>query len=386
MRVNLGVLVLLLVGCGREIVDESPLPSAPVEAQPADGGVVVRLVPGWYDVPSDTVQQLGLLVVQQRDGRTLKATFVFSETAPAGDYTVAMAWHGATQLQVLGTGRRDASEFEARLAPPAQVVTRGRCGGSASGVLFVLADGAVVGASAGGWLSDFSIQYEECGVSGANRSFKLERDPRLEVARCRALLGRCVDTSPVRVTGGSVVIDDAGVSFETALAFIDDQTPLSVEVNGVVARQWSDWGSNLPTGQTSVLPRALFREGKNRVTLRMGRRPAWEANVVLPSTTLAPRLMPALSLNQSFDLSVDDTAWATTLNVDLFPVDAPWTRAVYPSFSSPSSPVVGVFEGFPDGRGGRVTGRRASVQLTVTRTQGDFTMMQQTSFETPITP
>lgn len=381
MRANLGMLVFLLVGCGREIVDETPPADMPVVSVPTDAGVVSRLAPGWYDVPADPVQQLGVLEVLPADGRTLKAMFVFSATAPAGDYTVALAWEGATQLQVLGTARRDVSQFEARLAPPAEVVTRGRCGGSASGILFVLADGVVVGASAGGWVGDFAIDYDECGNGGRIGSVRLERDPRLEVARCRALGGRCVDTNPVRVTGGSIVIEDTGVAFQPEMPFIDKQSPVSVEVNGVVAQ-----GRELHTGQTGVLSRALFREGKNRVTLRMGQRPAWEANVVLPTTTLAPQVSPALSLNKPFDLSVDDTSWATSLKVDLFPVDAPWTRAVYPSFSSPTSPIKGVFEGFPDGRGGRVTGRRASVQLSVTRTQGAFTMTQQTGFETPITP
>lgn len=386
MRANLAVLVFVLLGCGREIVDEASAPVMPVEPAPSGGEVAKPLSPGWYDVPADTVEQLGLLVLQPSDGRTLKATFMFSATAPAGDYTVAVGWRRATQLQVLGTARRDAPEFEARLAPPAEVLTQTRCGGFASGVLFVLADGVVVGASAGGWLSDFDITYEQCGVSSRGGFFRLERDPRLEFARCRVLSGSCVDKSPVRVTGGSLVVDDDGVTLETDMAFIDNQTMVSVEVNGVVARRWNEWGSALPTGQTSALARALFKEGKNRVTLRMGQRPPWEANVVLPATVLSPRVTPALSLNKRFSVSFDDAKWATSSRVDLFPVDAPWTRAVYPSFSAPTSPVSGLFEGFPDGRGGRVTGTRASVHLSATRFDGEFTMTQQTHFETPISP
>ncbi|MBL8932928.1 MAG: hypothetical protein JNM69_00155 [Archangium sp.] len=386
MRAIPGVLLVLLVGCGREIVDEFQQGQVGADAARADGGMAAALVPGWYDVPVDPVQRLGLLVLHPGDGRTLKTTFVFSESAPAGDYTVAVGWRGATQLQVLGTVRREAPDFEARLAPPASVVTQRRCGGAASGVLFVLVDGAVVGASAGGWLSDFDITYDECGGMVRGGSFRLERDPGLEVARCRVLSTSCVDSSPVRVTSGSLVVEDSGVVLETEFALIDNQATLSLEVNGVVVRRWSDWGSSLPTGQTSALARALFHDGKNRVTVRMGQRRPWEANVVLPSSPWSPRVTPSLSLNKPFNVSLEGTAWATKLQVDLFPVDAPWTRAIYPSFSSPTSPIAGLFEGFPDGRGGRVTGTRASVQLSATRIDGAFTVLQQTSFETPITP
>ncbi|MBM4780669.1 MAG: hypothetical protein GQE15_23475 [Archangiaceae bacterium] len=386
MRAISGVLLVLLVGCGREIVDEFQQGQVAADGARSDGGVAAPLVPGWYDVPVDAVQRLGALELHPGDGRTVKATFVFSDSAPAGDFTVAVGWRRASQLQVLGTARRAAPEFEARLAPPASVVTERRCGGFASGVLFVLVDGAVVGASAGGWLSDFDITYDECGGVFRGGSLRLERDPGLEVARCRLQSKSCVDTSPVRVTSGSVVVEDSGVVLETELGLIDSQATLSIEVNGVVARRWSDWGSALPTGQMSALSRALFHDGKNRVTLRMGQRPPWEANVVLPPGQLSPRVAPALSLNKRFGISFEGAAWVTSSRVDLFPVDAPWTRAVYPSFSSRTSPIEGLFEGFPDGRGGRVTGTRASVQLSATRTDGAFTLLQQTSFETPITP
>jgi hypothetical protein len=91
-------------------------------------------------------------------------------------------------------------------------------------------------------------------------------------------------------------------------------------------------------------------------------------------------------MGKPFSVAFDAAPWATDYRVDLFPVDAPWTRAVYPTFSSPTSPVEGTFDGFPDGRGGRVTGTRASVRLTATRTDGPFTLTRETALEASISP
>ena len=376
-------MLALLVGCGREIVDEQiVVPSEPVQTGggAAGGSVEAKpLSPGWYDVPADPVEYLGTLVVMPTDGRTLRATVMFSSTAPAGDYTVAVAWRGATQLQALGVVRKSATELQARLAPPSQVLTQSRCGASASGVLFVLSgglsDGVIVGASAGGWVGDFTLDYSECGATSRGGYFALQRDDRLEHARCLALSGQCVDTSPVRVTRGGLRVDDFGISIESSLGFTDAISAVSLEVNGLV----------VPDSRTSAVPRELFRAGKNRITVRMGQHTPWEANVVLPTAALSPRVS-ALSLGRLFKVEFDAAAWATAYRVDLFPVDAPWTRAVYPSFSSPTAPIAGTFDGFPDGRGGRVTGTRASVRLTATRTDGEFTLSQETALEAPISP
>ena len=377
-------MLVLLVGCGREIVDEQIV--MPTEAGQTGGGAAggsveaKPLSPGWYDVPADPVEYLGTLVVMPTDGRTLRATVMFSSTAPAGDYTVAVAWRGATQLQALGVVRKDQPDLLARLAPPAQVLAPSRCGSSASGVLFVLrgglSDGVIVGASAGGWVGDFMLDYSECAASTRGDSFVLQRDDRYEHARCLALSGRCVDTSPVRVTQGALRIDDFGISVESNLGFADANSTVSLEVNGVPVTD----------RRTNAVPRELFKEGKNRITVRMGQHTPWEANVVLPTGALAPRVSPALSLGRPFNVAFDAAPWATSYRVDLYPVDAPWTRAVYPSFSSPTSPIAGTFEGFPDGRGGRVTGTRASVRLMATRTDGKLTLSQQTSLEAPISP
>lgn len=377
-------MLVLLVGCGREIVEEQiVMPSEPAQTGggAAGGSVEAKpLSPGWYDVPADPVEYLGTLVVMPTDGRTLRATVMFSSTAPAGDYTVAVAWRGATQLQALGVVRKDQPDLLARLAPPAQLLTQSRCGASASGVLFVLSgglsDGVIVGASAGGWLTDFDLDYNDCGERTRGNSFVLQRDLRYEHARCLALSGRCVDTSPVRVTQGALRIDDFGISLESNLGFADANGTVSLEVNGVV----------VPDLRTSTVPRELFKEGKNRITVRMGQHAPWEANVVLPTGVLSPRVSSALSLGKRFSVVFDAAPWATSYRVDLYPVDAPWTRAVYPSFSSPTSPIAGTFDGFPSGTGGRVVGTRASVRLMATRTDGKLTLSQQTSFEAPISP
>lgn len=389
MRTSVGLMVVLLVGCGREIVEERivmPTEAAQTGGGAAGGSVDAKpLSPGWYDVPADPVEYLGTLVVMPTDGRTLRATVMFSSAAPAGDYTVAIAWRGATELQALGVVRKTSTELQARLAPPSQVLTQSRCGAGASGVLFVLSggltDGVIVGASAGGWLTDFDLEYSECGVSTRGNSFVLQRDARFENARCLALSGlganrSCVDTSPVRVTQGALRIDDFGISVESNLGFADANTTVSLEVNGVV----------VPERRTSTVPRELFKEGKNRITVRMGQHAPWEANVVLPTGVLSPRVSSALSLGKPFSVVFDAAPWATSYRVDLYPVDAPWTRAIYPSFSSPTSPIAGTFDGFPDGRGGRVTGTRASVRLMATRTDGKLTLSQQTSLEAPISP
>jgi hypothetical protein len=384
MRTSVGLMLVLLVGCGREIVDEKiVMPTEPVETGGGAAGGSVEAKPpspGWYDVPANPVEYVGTLVVQPTDGRTLRATVMLSSTAPAGDYTVAVAWRGATQLQSLGVVRKDQPDLLARLAPPAQLLTQSRCGSSASGVLFVLSgglsDGVIVGASAGGWVGDFALDFSECGASTRGNYFVLQRDARYEHARCLALSGQCVDTSPVRVTRGALRIDDSGISLESNLGFTDANNAVSLEVNGVV----------VPDRRTSAVPRELFKDGKNRITVRMGQHTPWEANVVLPTGALSPSVPTALSMGKPFSVVFAAVPWATDYRVDLYPVDAPWTRAVYPSFSSPTSPIEGTFDGFPSGTGGRVTGTRASVRLTATRTDGEFTLIQETSLEAPISP
>ncbi|MDP3499557.1 MAG: hypothetical protein Q8S33_04470 [Myxococcales bacterium] len=383
MRTNVGLLLVLLVGCGREIVEElgaappSPSPPAQTGGGTAGGSVDAPLSPGWYDLPADTVEpHLGVLVVNPTDGRTLRTTLMLDSTAPAGDYTVAVAWRGATQLQVLGTTGRDSTQLDVRLAPPASVLQRDRCGARASGVVFVLRSDVLVGASTGGRFMDFTVEYDECGRGSTRGAYlDLQRDQRLEYARCLALSIGCADTSPVRVTRGLLRVSDMGIGLETSLGFVDANAPVVLEVNGVVAAE-----------RHFSLPLDLFRAGKNRITVRMGQHTPWEANVVLPLAALSPRVSAALRLGTPFSIAFDAAPWAMDYRVDLFPVDAPWTRANYPSFSSPTSPIEGTFDGFPDGRGGRVTGTLASVRLKATRKDGDFTLTQETHLEAPISP
>lgn len=145
-------------------------------------------------------------------------------------------------------------------------------------------------------------------------------------------------------------------------------------------------GSEPIVDGTGLIARSQFLPGRNRVTYRLDGHPSWEATVVLADTPLSPRVMAPLVLQRPFTVSWTEAPWATSSRVELWPIDAPWTRAVYPSFEATGSSLTATFPGFPDGRGGVVTGTRASLQLTSSRVDGRFTLAHIERLEVPIAP
>jgi hypothetical protein len=395
MRTFLLVLAVLEVGCGRVVVDEVE-PGVPDTVDP---GAEVKVVdtapkaprPGWYDVPADPAgPSLGYVQPQLLDGSLLHGTFSFQPSAPQGLYELVVVWANGGGEQVVGVTTRESSAFRGRLTPPAGTLTPSSCprGRKASGVVFVTyrsggrdTGSEVVGTSnprlaqLGSW--SWEVTYDEC--ASGNRylpPIALLREPRLELARCMARGGRCADSDAVRLRSASLEDDGDAVRLDPDFVFFDEGAAITLDINGV----------RVSMDRAGRYPRSAFRPGRNRVTWRMGRRTPWEATVVLPSAPLTPVVPGALRLNDTFTVRWTDSGWATTTRVDLFPVDAPWTRAVYPSFEAVTSPLTATFPGFPDGRGGVVTGTRASVRLTTRRDDDGFSVSQTEGFEAPITP
>lgn len=385
--------MLLVAGCGRIVVEERG-PDEPPSAggsSGAGGGATVTtgLAPGWYDVPADPSEPWGLVTFEQA-GDVLAGQFLYADAAPAGTYQLAVAWKGQPSLTVVGSVSRGTTSFRALLQPPASALEPSTCGAAAQrarGTLFVLfdpdlqtaGDELVVASSTADTVltqqvgSTFELLVDGC-VTG-RRLFPplvLAREPRLELTRCRALGGPCADVDPVRVSAATVEVVPEGVRLSTTFVFGAPRLELN--------------GAPLVVDAKGLLSRAQFVPGRNHVTCRLDGHPAWEADVVLPEAPLSPSMASPLSLGRSFSLSWSGGTWANSARVRLWPVDAPWTRAVYPSFDATSSPLTGTFAGFPDGRGGVVTGTRASLELTLTREARRFSVSQVERLEVPIAP
>ncbi|MDX2012081.1 MAG: hypothetical protein SFW67_17945 [Myxococcaceae bacterium] len=340
--------------------------------------------PGWYDVPSDPAVRLGLYQPQSFDGRLLAGTFSFEPAAPPGGYTVTVIWKNHTVEQVVGTVTRDSPSMRGLLSPPDSALVASTCprGRKSTGTLFVKHGdtGEVVGTSAteavltGGY--SWEVTYDEC-ASGSRflPPIVLQREPRLELAHCLTLSRRCADTDPVRVVSSDLEVRDDGVSLTTTFVFSDARETPSLEVNGVALRL---------EPRTIVYPRSAFRPGRNQVRWRMGSREPWEAVVVLPEASFEPKFPRALRLGAPFTLPFREATWATDYGLYLTPGDAHWTRAVYPSFRGIAAPLEGRFDGFPDGRGGIVTGTWASARFTAVRKDGRCSLSQTEVLTVPI--
>jgi hypothetical protein len=389
MRV-LGLMVLCSLGCGRDIVDERMETPPPVEVamEPAPPVTPTAMgpTPGWYDAPEDPFVRYGLVMPEVLDGVVLQGTVSFEPAAPAGLYQVVMVWKNDSNPRTVALVRRDANSFRGSLQPPDSVLERSTCGRGrrANGVLFVVHQSttgaeSVMGTSAshlavnGG--GSFEVTYDEC--ASGRRSLPpvmLQLEPRLAFAFCAATTGRCFENDPVRVRSATLSIDTDGVRLTPTFVFGPGTERLSLEINGAV--------QSLVRG--AAVPRSAFVTGRNRVTWRIGSRQPWEAFVVLPDTALSPSAAAPLRLNDAFTLRWAETRWASRFQVDLSPVDVPWTRAQYPSFVTTQSPLTARFEGFPSGTGQVVTGTRAGVTVTASRADGSFTMLQRESIEAPI--
>jgi hypothetical protein len=391
------VLVAVLSGCGREIVEERPFTvggagggqsatSAGGSAGGASAGGLSALEPGWHDVPADPFEDWGMVLITQR-ATVLDGTFSFAAAAPAGTYQLAVVWKDHVTPQVVASVTRDAPRFTAALQPPAAALVPSSCsrGRRGTGVLFVLhdatpsspGDDVVVGSSRSsivlnaGAFSSFELTYDECVTSdGFLPPVMLAREPRLALALCLAQGRTCADADGVRMSAGSLQLDPEGVVVLGTSVF---GRP-TLELNG--ATPIIDRGGRISRDQ--------FRPGRNLVSWRLPGRAAWVATVVLPDAPLLPRLDRGLRLGSSFTVTFDARRWATAFNARLFPIDAPVTRAVYPSVEGTSSPLTGVFSGFPDGRGGVVTGTRATVTLEASRREGRFTFSQVERIEVPV--
>jgi hypothetical protein len=389
---GLVLLVVCSLGCGREIVDErvesQPLPvEAPTEQVPPVAPTPMGETPGWYDAPEDPLVRLGLMMPEVLDGVLLHGTVSFEPAAPDGLYRLVMVWKNDPTERTVAVVRRDATSIRGRLQPPDFVLEPSTCGRGrrATGVLFVVhesttGDESVMGTSAphlamnGG--TSFEVTFDEC-ASGQRTlpPLMLQLEPRLAFARCAATAGRCFENDPVRVRSATLEVDGDAVRLAPTFVFGPGTERLTLEVNGAVQT----------VGRSGAVPRSAFIAGRNRVTWRIGARQPWEAFVVLPDTALAPSADAPLRLNDAFTLRWAETRWATRFQVDLSPVDVPWTRAVYPSFTTTQSPLTARFEGFPSGTGQVVTGTRAGVTVTATRQDGSFAMLQREFTEAPIT-
>jgi hypothetical protein len=395
MRTFLLVMAVVGFGCGRVVVDELAPGDSVVESdtQAPDAPLPAGPTPGWYEVPVDPASaNFGYSVLELLDGALLHGTLHLGAGAPAGTYEVVVFWENETLEQVVAAVQAAPADtwrtlaVRGRLAPPERALSPSTCprGLKSTGLLFWrhraqdTSEPEVVGTSALSLvgLSGVSppVVYDAC--ASGNRwllSGDLRHEPRFGLAQCLARNWRCFDGDSVRVKGSTVTVDGDFVAIRTDFVFIDEGKQPQLEVNGQ------------PVEATGRLPRSLFRPGHNRITWRAPDRKPWEATVVLPETELQPVVAEPLRLNRPFTTSWS-ADWATDVSFTFYPVDAPWTRAVYPTFSARTPPVTDVFPGFPDGRGGVVTGTRAQVWMTAVRADGAFSLVQNESIEVPIAP
>ncbi len=388
-------LAFMDLACGRVEDVESPLSAPAGERQP-----------GWYDVPAEPATIfVGELSIASENG-TISGT-VYNPALPTDRlFYLAMKWPGEAPIAITELLKpADRASYRAALNPPGRVRKPslvGSCSGErAEGILLAYlarpntttpdpASDELIGASFkqkelfsyNQTAYNTKVTWDTCvSIKRWIPSLFLQRDARLAFALCEEPVnaGR-ICGQPVldrtRVESVDLAIDSGFLNFGLSDVGGTMGESTTVEVNGVAF-------DPKPRTEPGIAP---FHAGENFVRVKTGQLAPWEAKVVLPTSSLRPRLVEAaLRQNAPFTVAWDDAPWATSFDVRISPVDGPIRRVAYPEYAAKGSSVTATFEGFDDAKGGKDITPRARVRLNA-RVTGQGTLSWAEEFNVNVLP